>query len=83
MIPLARRVDRLEVHCQRCDRYGRLRLGKLIEEHGADMDLPDPAARRVHPWRWTRMLLQPGSPVRRPLIVLPSWLSLPLMLASV
>jgi hypothetical protein len=83
VISLVGWVDRLEVRCQCCDRYGRLRLGKLIEEHGADMDLPDPAARRVHPWRWTRMLLQPGSPVSRPLIVLPSWLSLPLMLARV
>jgi hypothetical protein len=31
---LVGRVDRLEVRCRRCDRYGRVRLVKLIEEHG-------------------------------------------------
>jgi hypothetical protein len=35
------RVDRLEVRCRRCDRYGRLQLTKLIEEHGADMKGPE------------------------------------------
>jgi hypothetical protein len=31
----------LEVRCHRCDRYGRLRLAKLIAEHGADMLGPE------------------------------------------
>jgi hypothetical protein len=34
-------IDRLEVRCRYCDRYGRLRLAKLIEEHGADMPGPE------------------------------------------
>jgi hypothetical protein len=45
MIPLVGRLDRLEIRCRRCDRYGRLRLAKLIEEHGADMGLPELALR--------------------------------------
>jgi hypothetical protein len=28
-------IDRLEVRCRHCERYGRVRLAKLIEEHGA------------------------------------------------
>jgi hypothetical protein len=36
---LVGRIDRLEVRCSRCDRYGRLRLARLIAEHGADLDL--------------------------------------------
>ena len=38
---LVRRVDRLEVRCRRCDRYGRVRLAKLIEEHGDNLGLPE------------------------------------------
>jgi hypothetical protein len=38
-------IDRLEVRCQRCDRYGRVRLARLIEEHGADTGLSDLALR--------------------------------------
>jgi hypothetical protein len=34
------RVDRLEIRCRHCERYGRMRLAKLIEEHGADMPGP-------------------------------------------
>ena len=30
----------LEVACRRCDRRGRLRLARLIAEHGVKMDLP-------------------------------------------
>jgi hypothetical protein len=30
----------LEVACRRCERRGRLRVTKLIEQHGADMELP-------------------------------------------
>jgi hypothetical protein len=38
---LVGRLDRLEVRCQCCNRYGRMRLAKLIEEHGADTGMPD------------------------------------------
>ena len=34
---LVGRIDHLEIRCKRCDRYGRVRLAKLIEEHGAAM----------------------------------------------
>ena len=42
---LVGRIDRLDVACRRCDRRGRLRLARLIEEHGAGMGLPDLAVR--------------------------------------
>ncbi len=35
------RFGMLEVQCGRCDRRGRLRTDKLIEQHGPDMSLPD------------------------------------------
>jgi hypothetical protein len=38
---LVDRIDRLEVRCRHCDRYGRLGLAKLIEDHGAEMMLPE------------------------------------------
>jgi hypothetical protein len=31
----------VEVRCGRCDRHGRLHLGRLIAEHGADASVPD------------------------------------------
>ncbi|MFL5280949.1 MAG: hypothetical protein ACJ8AW_08095 [Rhodopila sp.] len=31
----------LEVACRRCDRRGRLRVDRLIDQHGADMGLPE------------------------------------------
>jgi hypothetical protein len=31
----------LEVACRRCDRRGRLRVARLIEQHGADIGMPD------------------------------------------
>jgi hypothetical protein len=34
------RLALLEVRCRRCDRHGRLRLARLIAEHGADAALP-------------------------------------------
>jgi hypothetical protein len=37
---LVGRVKRLEIRCKRCDRHGRVRLTRLIEQHGADLDLP-------------------------------------------
>ena len=37
---LVGRIERLEIRCTRCDRTGRMRLGKLITAYGTDMDLP-------------------------------------------
>lgn len=34
-------VGRLEVRCKRCDRQGRVRLARLIDEHGAELGLPE------------------------------------------
>jgi hypothetical protein len=34
------RVRMLEIACRHCERYGRLRVDKLIAEHGADFTLP-------------------------------------------
>ena len=42
---LVDRIDRLEVACRRCERRGRLRLARLIADHGAGMGLPDLAVR--------------------------------------
>ena len=42
---LVGRVDRLEVRCRRCERRGRLRLARLIADHGAGTGLPDLAVR--------------------------------------
>jgi hypothetical protein len=42
---LAGRLDQLEVRCRRCQRRGRLRLARLIADHGAGTGLPDLAAR--------------------------------------
>ncbi len=33
-------ITLLEVACSRCERRGRLRVARLIEQHGADMGLP-------------------------------------------
>ena len=41
----AGRVERLEVRCRRCERHGRLRLARLIADHGAGTGLPDLAVR--------------------------------------
>ena len=42
---LAGRVDPLKVRCRRCRRHGRLRLARLIADHGAGTGLPDLAVR--------------------------------------
>ena len=42
---LVGRIDRLEVRCRRCERHGRLRLARLIADHGAGTGLPDLAVR--------------------------------------
>jgi hypothetical protein len=39
---LVGKVTMLEVACWRCERRGRLRIERLIVEHGAAMDLPTP-----------------------------------------
>jgi hypothetical protein len=44
---LVGRIERLEIRCSRCSRHGRVKLDKLIAEHGADMGLPDLAVRRA------------------------------------
>ena len=36
-----KRFAMLEVRCGNCPRSGRLRIDKLIDEHGRDMSLPD------------------------------------------
>ncbi len=36
-----KRFHMLEVRCGNCTRRGRLRIDKLIDEHGRDMSLPD------------------------------------------
>ncbi len=38
---IATRIDMLEIRCSRCDRAGRRRDSKLIEQHGGSMRLPD------------------------------------------
>ena len=38
---LVGRLDHLEVRCRRCERHGRLRLARLIADHGAGTGLPD------------------------------------------
>ena len=38
---IAARIDMLEIRCGRCDRIGRRRVSRLIEQHGGSMRLPD------------------------------------------
>ena len=38
---IATRIDMLEIRCSRCDRVGRRRVSRLIEQHGGSMRLPD------------------------------------------
>ena len=35
------KLDLLEIRCHRCERHGRVSLARPIDEHGADMGLPD------------------------------------------
>ena len=35
----------LEIACRRCDRRGRMRVARLIAEHGAEIGLPDLAVK--------------------------------------
>ncbi len=38
---ISKRYHMLEVRCGKCTRSGRLKIDKLIDEHGRDMSLPD------------------------------------------
>ena len=38
---ISKRFNMLEVRCGKCTRSGRLRVDKLVDEHGRDMSLPD------------------------------------------
>ena len=38
---IADKITLLEIACRHCDRRGRLRVAKLIAQHGADMRLPE------------------------------------------
>ena len=38
---IAARIDMLEIRCSRCDRAGRRRVSRLIEQYGKSMRLPD------------------------------------------
>ena len=38
---VGRRFRMLEMRCGHCPRIGRLRIDKLIDEHGREMTLPD------------------------------------------
>ncbi len=38
---ISKRFHMLEVRCGKCTRSGRLRIDKLIDEHGRYMSLPD------------------------------------------
>ncbi len=38
---ISKRFHMLDVRCGNCTRHGRLRIDKLIDEHGRDMSLPD------------------------------------------
>jgi hypothetical protein len=42
---LVGRLDKLEVRCSRCTRTGRIKLAKLIAEHGPDFPMPELAVR--------------------------------------
>jgi hypothetical protein len=42
---LVGRTKRLEVRCSRCDRAGRVKLARLIAEHGSDLPMPELAVR--------------------------------------
>jgi hypothetical protein len=35
------RLVHLDIACRRCERRGRLRVARLIEQHGADIGMPD------------------------------------------
>jgi hypothetical protein len=68
---LVGKLDRLEARCRHCERYGRVRLAKLIEEHGDDMGLPALAMRLAEECSKANSL----NLSERCLFHFPSWLS--------
>ena len=42
---LAGKIERLEIRCTRCPRHGRVKLDKLLAEHGVDLGMPELAVR--------------------------------------
>jgi hypothetical protein len=42
---LVGRIERLEIHCSRCYRAGRVKLPKLTAERGPDLPMPQLAVR--------------------------------------
>src|SRR5213595_887152 len=58
------KLTMLEVACHRCERRGRVSLARLIEEHGADMGLPDL-------WRASRAIARTRTQ-RRCIVAVPS-----------
>ena len=42
---LVGRPDKLEVRCSRCDQAGRVKLVKLMAQHGPDLPMPELAVR--------------------------------------
>jgi hypothetical protein len=71
---LVGRIERLEVRCTKCDRAGRVRLDKLIAEHGTDMGLPDLAVRLAA----NCPKVQATSPADRCFVVFPQLVTLTL-----
>jgi hypothetical protein len=37
---VAEHLEMLEIGCRKCERYGRQRVARLIEEYGADQAMP-------------------------------------------
>ena len=70
---LAGRIERLEVRCTRCPRHGRIRLAKLLAEHGADLGMPDLAVRLAAECPKA----QATSPADRCFVTFPQLLDLP------
>jgi len=38
---VAARLTMLDISCNRCDRHGRLRIDRLLAEHGPNLPMPD------------------------------------------
>jgi hypothetical protein len=70
---LVGQLHQLEVRCTRCDRAGRVKLTKLIAEHGPDMGLPDLAVCLAADCAKA----QATSPVERCFVIFPQLVNLP------
>ena len=65
---IAGKVAMLEIECAKCDRYGRYRVDRLIEQHGANFGLHtfgkfSPATARASIPRPSTSDAQPGSSI--------------------